>query len=71
VWLGLLAEDYRESRQDLMAEHVSLARLVRDLEFDRQDMTGNLQRTVDGRAAISTVSSTSRSSSQTHPSTLH
>jgi hypothetical protein len=51
VWLGLLAEDYRESRQDLMAEHVSLARLVRDLEFDRQDMTGNLQRTVDGRAA--------------------
>jgi hypothetical protein len=51
VWLGLLAEDYRESRQELMAEQVSLARLVHDLEFDRQDMTGNLQRASDGRAA--------------------
>ena len=45
VFLGLLAENYREFRRERADELVSLARIVSDLEFDREDMTGNLERT--------------------------
>jgi hypothetical protein len=51
VWLGLLAETYRESRQERAAERVSLSRLARDLAVDRRDMSGNRQRASEGLAA--------------------
>ncbi|MDH5588753.1 MAG: hypothetical protein OEZ37_01770 [Gemmatimonadota bacterium] len=53
VWLGLLAENFRENRQERRAERVSLARLNRDLAIDRQDMAGNLERAREGHSAAS------------------
>jgi len=44
VWLGLVAENYRQERQERPEERVSLARLLRDLDFDLDDMSGNLER---------------------------
>jgi len=51
VWLGLLAEDYRERRQERQAERVSLGRLIADMDSDILDMTGNLERTLEGHSA--------------------
>jgi hypothetical protein len=51
VWLGLLAETFRESRQEGAAERVSLGRLARDLAYDHRDMSGNRQRASEGLAA--------------------
>jgi len=51
VWLGLLAENYREVRQTRAAEQVSLGRIIRDLEVDHEDMLGNLGRATKGRLA--------------------
>jgi len=55
VWLGLLAETYRESRQERAAERVSLARLARDLASDHRDMSGNRQRASEGLAAATWI----------------
>lgn len=51
VWLGLLAEDYRQTRQEREAERVSLGRLIADLDSDALDMAGNLERTTASHAA--------------------
>lgn len=53
VWLGLLAENFREARQERRDETVSLGRLNQDLERDRTDMAGNLERAREGHAAAS------------------
>lgn len=45
VWLGLMAENYREYRQERADEQVSLQRLIDDLGHDVSDINGNLQRT--------------------------
>jgi hypothetical protein len=51
VWLGLLAENYREDRQERADERMSLERLISDLEWDHRDMTLNLQSVEAGYAA--------------------
>lgn len=51
VWLGLLAENYREKRHEIADEQVSLERIARDLEFDQRDMTGSLRRAQSGLAS--------------------
>ncbi len=48
VFLGLLAENYRESVRERADERVSLDGLILDLDVDREDMRGNLQRTESG-----------------------
>jgi hypothetical protein len=51
VWLSLLAEGWRQDRQEARGERESIARLSRDLEFDVRDLRSNLVRAEAGIAA--------------------
>jgi hypothetical protein len=51
VWLSLLAEGWRQDRQEARGERESIARLSRDLEFDVRDLRSNLVRAESGIAA--------------------
>ena len=44
VWLSLLAEQWRQGREDRESERLALEGLLQDLEVDVADMSGNLKR---------------------------
>lgn len=48
VWLSLLAEDWRQARNDAETEMASMARMAEDLEADLRDLRFNLDRAQAG-----------------------
>jgi hypothetical protein len=44
VWLSLLAEQWRQDREDRNSERLALEGMLQDLALDLEDMTGNLAR---------------------------